>query len=115
MATSLVGPVWKLDSSDIGALPRTILGAQKRSAWDQGGPTATVTQQMNIGQVTWHATDSAQDDLVIMTDLAGNEMIRLGPATGADFEDMRKSTETIKANGLIVTSLPHGVVLVEIR
>ena len=113
MATSFSGPDWTLDATDIGALPRTILGAQNR--FGNCGMPETVTQAIAIGEITWHATNSVADDAVVMTDLAGNEVVRLGPATGGDFEDQIKYPDTFLVVGLIVTSLPHGIVHVYFR
>lgn len=108
MATDLTRNPWILDASDIGALPRTIVGTLARRVW--GGQPQTVSQWCQIGEATWHATDSAAGDLVILTDINNHECIRLGPSTGADFEDQVKYVDTEKFEGLIVTSLPHGIV-----
>lgn len=113
MATDLTRNPWVLDSADIGALPRTLIGTQARRAWD--GQPLTVSQRIAIGQVTWHSIAAAQDDTVIFTDINGHEVMRLGPATGADFEDQRKRVDTISDEGLVLTSLPSGIVHVEIR
>jgi hypothetical protein len=113
MATNLSGRVWTLDAADVGALPRTLIGAQNRRVID--GQPQTVTQGVAVGQVSWSATDSVADDVVVFTDLAGNEVIRLAPAPGADFGDQKKGVDTVFYQGLVLTSLPHGIVTLEIR
>jgi len=112
MATSFTGPVWKLDSADIGSLPRTILGAQNRRVWN--GAPQTVNQQMAIGQIIWNAASATAGDTVVITDLNSNEIYRSAPATGNDFSDQTKFTPTIHVDGLIVTALPSGIVSLQI-
>lgn len=114
MPTSFVGQVWTLDSADIGALPRTILGPLPRRLLQENAPQ-TVSQWIAIGQLTWHSPTAAAGDEVILTDINGRNPIILGPATAADFEDQLKETDTLKYEGLIVTSLPSGIVRIEIR
>jgi hypothetical protein len=113
MATDLTKNPWILDASDIGPLPLTLIGPLNRRVWD--GQPQTVSQMFQIAQATWHAPTAAADDMVIFTDINGHEVFRLGPASGADAEDIRKGMDTIVYDGLVLTSLPSGIVHLERR
>lgn len=114
MPTSLVGNPWILDATDIGTLPRTIIGPLPRRLLQENGPQQ-VSQWVAMGQVTWHSIPAVAGDTVIMTDINGHEVIRLGPANGANYEDQIKYPDTEKFEGLIVTSLPSGIVHLDFR
>ena len=74
-----------------------------------------MVQRMAIGQVIWNSATASAGDTVIFTDLSGHEIYRSAPATGADFSDQTKFVDTMAVDGIIVTSLPSGIVHIQIR
>jgi len=113
MPTDLTKVPFILDAADVGGLPRTIFGRLAR--WSSEGYPQTVAQWVTLGQVTWYSPAATAGDMVIFTDLNGHEVVRLGPASGAQFEDQIKLTDTMHFEGLILTALPSGIVRLEYR
>lgn len=114
MPTSLIGNPWILDATDIGALPRTIIGPLPRRLLQENAPQQ-VSQWVALGQATWHSLTSAAGEEVILTDINGRIVVILGPSTGASFVDQLKLVDTEKFEGLVVQQLLTGIVRLDWR
>lgn len=111
--TDLTKYPWTFDAADNGGaftIPFTFLGNVNAGPYGK-----TVPQNWSMGTFNWTAHDAAEGDQVIITDINGKELWRSAPATGADFEDQFRTTDSVYASGFILKQMQHGVLEVFFR